>query len=331
MLVRDMQLGTSLHTWRQRLLALACALLSAACGHFDEIAGELAHAQGAGSSIVRRNAGMAYRMCREEAAYAYFEMVLGISRQGSVANPAAFGAWYRSEPAAQTAAGESQSWEQYCDELGKTGEIYDGAALSLREYARALGQLARGEDFDGSGLAKLGGSVSSIANAFAPKTSIGSAAKTTGGVVKKLTEVVVKLVRTRKLKKLVLRAAPQVTALSAALRDYLDGLEAERKLLQHHRETVLKVSDKRRDAAGGFTPAALGALVFDLSSDAELRLARYERELTRDRALLLEIAQAHAAVAAAALNKARERQARRDAARLLQSVQTWEDDRSKEH
>jgi hypothetical protein len=322
---------TSLAACRPPALALALALLSGACGHFDEVASQVARAQGAGASIARRNANLAYRMCREESSYAYFELVLGISRHGLVERPAVYATWYESEPAALDASGQSQTWRQYCEELSTAGVIFDGAALALREYAAALEELAGGQEFDAAGLEKLGGSVASTANTFAPKTSIGSAAKTTGAVASKFAEVVVKLVRTRKLKKLVLRAAPQVTALSNALRDYLDGLEAERKLVAHHRNVVLKVVDARRDPAGGFTPAGHAALAFDLSSQGEERLSYYERELARDRALLLELAHAHAALAAAALSSDCERSARADAAQLLRSVRHWEDDRSKEH
>lgn len=331
MLVRDMPWHTSLGACRLPVLALASALLSGGCSHFDEVASEVARAQSAGSSIARRNTNLAYRLCRDEAAYAYFELVLGISRQGPVARPALFGAWYESEQAAVGASGQSQTWQQYCEELSKTGEIFDGAALALREYAFALEELADGKPFDAGGLEKLGGSVASTANTFAPQTSIGAAAKTTGAVASKFAEVVVKLVRRRKLKQLVLRAAPEVTALSNALRDYLEGLEAERKLVVHHRNVVLKVSDARRDPAGGLTPTAQAAIAFDLASDGEDRLGYYERELALDRALLLELGQAHAALAAAAVNVEGERSARADAAQLLRSVQRWEDDRSKEH
>jgi hypothetical protein len=294
---------TSLAACRPPALALALALLSGACGHFDEVASQVARAQGAGASIARRNANLAYRMCREESSYAYFELVLGISRHGLVERPAVYATWYESEPAALDASGQSQTWRQYCEELSTAGVIFDGAALALREYAAALEELAGGQEFDAAGLA----------------------------VACKFAEVVVKLVRTRKLKKLVLRAAPQVTALSNALRDYLDGLEAERKLVAHHRNVVLKVVDARRDPAGGFTPAGHAALAFDLSSQGEERLSYYERELARDRALLLELAHAHAALAAAALSSDCERSARADAAQLLRSVRHWEDDRSKEH
>jgi hypothetical protein len=315
-----------------RLLVVALAATGgAACGHFAEVAGEVAYAQGAGASTVRRNAGLAYRLCREESAYAYFEMTLGISRHGPVAKPATFAAWYQVEEAAKNAAGQSQSWAHYCDELGQTGPVYDAAALALREYARALQSLAQGGEFDGAGLERLGGSVANIANTLAPQTSVAAAAKTTGAVAKKLAEVVVAVARTRQLKKLILRAAPHVTAVSSALRDYLDALEAERKLALHHRDVVLRAIDGRRDAAGAFTSAAQAALAFDLSNGAEERLQRYARALSLDRALLLEIAHAHATLAAAALDAKCEPRAKADAAQLLGSIQNWEDERAKEN
>jgi hypothetical protein len=328
MLAHAMHASTSPQAGGSRLLLIALALLGgSACGHFDEVAGVIAHAQGLGSSIARQSAGLAHQLCREGATYAYFEMMLGIGQHGPVAKPAAFSAWYAVEEAARDPAGQSQSWQQYCDELRQTGPIYDGALVALWDYTRALEELARGEKFDGSGLEKLGGSIASIANTLAPKTSIGSAAKTSGAVAKKLAEVVVGVARRRQLKKLVLRAAPHVTAVSNALRDYLGGLEAERELALHRRQLVLRAVDARRDVSGAFTPAAQAALAFDLSNDAEERLGRYERQLAHDRALLLEIARVHATLAAAAVNSDCERQARAAAAQLLRSFQVGDEER----
>jgi hypothetical protein len=81
---------------------------------------------------------------------------------------------------------------------------------------------------------------------------------------------------------------------------YLDALEAERKLVAFRRNAVLAVLDTRRDAYGNLTPAAEGALAYDLARDGATRLTRLEQHIAADRVLLGRIGDALAALASGA-------------------------------
>jgi hypothetical protein len=310
-----------------RHLALVCVLCS--CGSYDRLARQVAEGEVAAAESLRHDGALAYALCRQEATHAYLQMRLGLGREGPVASPLPFRAWYDKETAARGPSGPV-TWSTYCQELDQTGVVFHAGVLSLRDYAVAVAALADGKDFDGSGLAKSGEAVASVAERLSAPGAVVSASKSVGSAAASLSGVVVQELRTRALKSIVGRAAPHFAKVVGSLGAYLDALDAERRLVLHHRDVNLAALDTRRDASGAFTPAAEATLAVELAQGTDDPLARTERALARDKALLAQAGAVHAELAAAAEDHRREASTRQAADALLAAIEAISNRRPEE-
>jgi hypothetical protein len=295
------------------------------CSSYNRVASQVAHAQVECAEAVRRDASEAYWLCTREAAYAYYEMRLGLGRRGPVSTPPTFLAWYGSEQAGHDAAGRPVAWKAYCQALDDTGTVYHQAVIALRQYAAAIEGLSDAHDFDASGLSSAGSGAGSIAATLSGSTSIQSTAQGIGAAASTLASLVVDQMRTGRLKTLIARAAPNTASLIDHLRDYLDALEAERQNVARQRSDILKILDARRDAAGELTLAAEASLGFDLTADVGDRLTSLAKQLAQDKELLGTVAEALAALATASAFSDREKEAKAAAAALERAVSALRD------
>src|SRR5436190_1241165 len=183
----------------------------AGCGGFAGLATDVAHAERAGTQIVRRDARVAFALCRQSATYAYLETTLGIGPEGPIERPELFAAWYEHEVAAYGRDQNALSWSLHCKALDRTGDIFHRAVLALGEFAAAIEAMAGGEAFDGSGLESLGQGLGDVADTLPSSSSLASVARGIGSAGAGLAGTVVSLVRTETLRRVVHQSSGHVS------------------------------------------------------------------------------------------------------------------------
>ena len=304
-------------------LAAGLALcLVAGCG-YGGLAAETARAQSRAAEMVRRDSAIAYSLCRDQAHLAYLQARLGLGREGPLGQPPPFHAWYATAPATRSGA----SWVRYCGELDQTGTVYHASVLALRDYARAVAALAEGEDFDGSGLAKVGENAASFADRLSASGAVVSTIKGAGSAASALSAAVVKELRTQAVRTLIAGSIDEATAVTRSLRDYLAALEDERRLTLHRREIVARAIEARREPGGPLSAAAELAIAFDMAASSEARFARIGRIIAEDVELLGRIEGAQRALAAAAVRSEEMKAAKQASVALQRAIDELADAR----
>ncbi|CAN5809280.1 hypothetical protein BH09MYX1_BH09MYX1_06640 [soil metagenome] len=242
------------------------------------------------AETVRSEASLAGKQCRAEAGYRYYESRLGLAEPGAKA--LIFPTWYK-----QTLADATSPWAAYCADLEKTGLVYHGGVLALRAYGRAILALAAGSDFDGSGFQRMANGVATFAGTLGAVESFGDSVRSIGASVSSISTFVEKHLRAHVLRILVNESPKLVDDLVTGLESYLDALEGQRTVVEHHRNVVLKAGELARDPSGNLPSAEDAAFAFDLATGGDRMLATTQRILVRDRQLLEKTRAMHAAFA----------------------------------
>jgi hypothetical protein len=299
-------------------IAIAVALASA-CG-FDRVAERTGRTEAEAAELLRRDAPLARTLCRRNAVLHYLQERLGLITPGGGEGtaPLPFHLWYERKAAFQGDSTTSSplTWTAYCRELDQTGITYHAGVLTLREYAIAVRELARGKDFDGAGLEQIGSAAGAAAERLSAGTGLVSAIKGAGAASASLSATAVREMRILELRQLLRRGAPDVAAVVGGLRGYLRALEDERTLTAHGSDVLERAIEAR-----GLTPPADLAMFFAMSTELQTQLAQVQRSIAVDLALLENVDQAHRAlVAAAATDTRASRKSAADAADQLASA-----------
>jgi hypothetical protein len=259
---------------------------------FGKVATELGHAQQSGAEVLRRETTVAFSLCREEAAFTYFERSLKTLPTDAIPSPKSFDEFWTSDSAKHDVHGRAIPWASYCSDLDKTGEIFHQAALALGDYAVGIAALADAKAFDGTSLDTIGTGVGSVAESLQAASTVVSAAKDVGSATSGMASTVVTLIRIHELKDILKDSHDSVTNVLRHMNQYLAALNEQLTVVVGARRDALSLVDGNRADAGGFTPAAEGVMVFDLDTSSANRLQRIGQHITADRNLVALILQA---------------------------------------
>lgn len=292
----------------QALRAVAIAGLLAECFlggcSFGKVATEVAHAQQSGAEVLRRETTVALSLCREEAAFTYFEHSLKVQPTDPIPSSKSFDEFWTSDRTKHDVHGRAISWANYCSDLDKTGEIFHEAALALSDYALGIAALADAKTFDGTSLNTIGTGIGSVAASLQAASTVVSTAQDVGSATSGMAATVVGLIRVHELKNILKNSHGSVTNVLGHMDKYLAALNEQLTVVLGSRHDALGglVDDNRADA-GGFIPAGEGLMVFDLGTSSADRLQRIGAHIWADRKLVGLILQAEDTLAEAADGK----------------------------
>jgi hypothetical protein len=283
--------------------AVACLALCTACGHQmllpgreNQSAARYAHVESEAMDDLRVTAPLALRLCRIEAAYAYFHERSGVGAGPLAPLPRArlWSVYY----ATAKAEHESIAWSELCEELDATGVAVNRAALSLRAYASAIDGVAEGRPLDASGIQNASNGVNTVLGAVQASSPVAAAARDVGSSLVGLATPLVQGIEERKLHAVVARAHPGVHALVTNLLRYFEALEE----LLHNAEEQKKNTDAyvdkfRRGSDGALLADADLVNAYELASDLEDDFIKIAVKLRRCRDVLAAIDAADDALA----------------------------------
>jgi hypothetical protein len=183
------------------------------------------------------------------------------------------------------------SWQEYCQELDKTAELFGLGVAALSDYGAALGALARTGAYDGSNIKDIGDHASSIAGSLGAAEGPAAAIKPAGSIVGSLSAFLFNAVSDHKIKDYVIRADPMVQSLLKALEAYVEALKITLTTTDDARKVVIKNAEK-----GVITPPMDTTKVvqfFQFASSVDDDARRAKQTLDGYIAVMKKMAEAH--------------------------------------
>ncbi|HZU82681.1 MAG TPA: hypothetical protein VE987_07185 [Polyangiaceae bacterium] len=200
-----MNIHLPLFSQRRRQAVAAIALgLSGSCSQsqYPKLAGRYAADEVAAAVELAPMGGIAYRLCRKQAAYAFL-----VKAQQSDVEPPPWPRWYGEEPGPDTPAASLRpvTWSQTCDESARAAQVVHTVCRGLRAHGKALASLASGpgQPLDTSAIENTTNLVLFQVAGMSTTSGVGKAAAQVGSNFANASKVFLDAYRTRKLEEVV--------------------------------------------------------------------------------------------------------------------------------
>jgi hypothetical protein len=186
---------------RQCLVLAAVGLGLWGCASaYPKLAGRYATDEITAAGELAPMGGIAYRLCRQQAAYAFL-----VRAQNADVQPPAWPRFYGEEAGPDTPAASLRpiSWSQTCDESAKAAQVVHTVCRGLRAHGRALASLANGQPLDTSAIESATNLVVKQMAGMTTNSGVGKVAQQAGSAFASTAQTFLDAYRRRKLEQVV--------------------------------------------------------------------------------------------------------------------------------
>lgn len=289
--------GTIVRMGLRTITLFATSLLFATCvagcsPSYTHAVAAYADANGASTAAISTTRATAADMCLKKARLRYLD--------GRLKEDAKIDPWneFFTKKGNATAA---LSWQEYCQELDKTAELFGLGVAALSDYGAALGALAGAGGYDGSNIKYIGDQASSIADSLGAAEGPAAAIRPAGSIVGSLSAFLFNAVSDHRIKDYVIRADPMVQSLLKALEAYVEALQITLTTTDDARRVVIKNAER-----GAITPPMDTTKVvqfFQFASSVDDDARRAKQTLDGYLAVMKKLSEAHARLGSAASSR----------------------------
>jgi hypothetical protein len=281
------------------VFALSLLGLPGCSGHLMDLAGRYGQDETAAAGELAPMGGLAYRLCRKEAAYAFADNVF---YHPDFAHTPSWPVWYGSQPQSETPSAtrgiNPVTWQQYCDESARAEDVIHRVARSVGAHGRALAAVAGHKPLDTAGIQSLAGDVGTVSSQLGGDGKVSDAARNAGSALSTALQKLVALYAEHKLAEIVAGSDGCLDQTFTHLEQFAEALQQRLRHTNDNRNLLLRSIALRPSPA--FDRALVITEAIEVAAEDDRELRKMQQAIGDYRTAIADLAASQKALSALA-------------------------------